>query len=80
MKKTNEVVIYKTPDGRVDVDVVLKQGTVWLSLNQLAELFEKDKSVISRHLRNTFASKELDRVSVVAKFATTAADGTTYRF
>ncbi len=71
------VVIYETPDG-VRVDVKLEQETIWLNLNQMASLFERDKSVISRHLRNVFKEKELDRDSVVAFFATTATDGKTY--
>lgn len=53
--------------------------TVWLTLNQMAELFERDKSVISRHLRNVFESAELSREAVVAKNATTASDGKTYQ-
>ena len=68
------VVLYKNL-----LEVRLKQDTVWLSLNQLADLFERDKSVISRHLRNVFDEQELNRHSVVAKFATTAADGKTYQ-
>jgi len=74
-----EVVVYTTPDGEVRVDVRLEQETVWLSLNQMAELFGRDKSVISRHLRNVFTSGELERESVVAIHATTAADGKTYQ-
>ena len=49
----------------------------WLSLNQLVVLFERDKSVLSRHIRNVFQEGELERDSVVAKFATTAGDGKT---
>ena len=74
-----EIVLYRSPDGVVRLDVQLERETVWLSLDQLAKLFGRDKSVISRHLRNVFASKELDRKSVVAKIATTAADGKTYQ-
>lgn len=74
-----EIVLYQSPDGEVRVDVRLEQETVWLSLNQMANLFGRDKSVISRHLRNVFASKELERRSVVAKIATTASDGKTYQ-
>lgn len=74
-----EVLVYETPDGGVRVDVRLERETVWLSLTQMAELFERDKSVISRHLRNVFASGELERPAVVAKNATTAADGKTYQ-
>ena len=57
----------------------LTEKTVWLSLNLMAALFDRDKSVISRHLRNVFVTKELARESVVAFFATTAADGKTYQ-
>ena len=61
------------------VNVRLEQETVWLSLNQMADLFGRDKSVISRHLRTVFATGELEREAVVAKNATTAADGKTYQ-
>jgi hypothetical protein len=71
------IVIYETPDG-VRVDIKLEKETVWLSLNQMTLLFDRDKSVISRHLRNVFKEKELDRDSVVAYFATTATDRKTY--
>jgi prophage maintenance system killer protein len=74
-----EVLLYKTPDGTVTVDVRLEGETVWLSLDQMVKLFKRDKSVISRHLRNIFVSGELDRKAVVAKNATTAADGKTYQ-
>jgi prophage maintenance system killer protein len=74
-----EVVLYKTPDGSVAVDVRLEGETVWLALDQMARLFRRDKSVISRHLRNIFASGEVQRKSAVAKNATTAADGKTYQ-
>ena len=59
-------------------EVRVEHENVWLSLQQLAELFDCDKSVISRHLRNIFNSAELDREATVAKNATTAADGKTY--
>jgi len=74
-----EIVVYEDPEGGIQVDVRLEQETVWLSLTQMAELFGRDKSVVSRHLRNIFASGELERDAVVAKNATTAADGKTYR-
>jgi hypothetical protein len=69
-----QVVIYKHK-----FEVRLEKETVWLSLNQMADLFERDKSAISRHLRNIFNGKELIRNSVVAKFATTATDGKIYQ-
>ena len=74
-----EVVVYEAPDGQVRFEVRLERETVWLSLNQMAELFGRDKSVISRHLRNVFESGELEREAVVAKNATTAADGKAYQ-
>lgn len=73
------VTLYQTPDGCSALDVRLNGETVWLNLNQMASLFERDKSVISRHLRNVLETKELNRDSVVAFFATTATDGKTYR-
>lgn len=66
------VVLYEAADGEVRLEVRLERETVWLSLDQMTKLFGRDKSVISRHLRNVFASKELERKSVVAKNATTA--------
>ncbi|ABQ88712.1 RhuM family protein [Roseiflexus sp. RS-1] len=76
MNGTPEIVIYEGGEARVEVRV--ERENVWLSLQQLADLFGRDKSVISRHLRNIFATGELERDSVVAKNATTAADGKTY--
>jgi hypothetical protein len=73
-----KVVLYKAQDGSVSLEVKLRGETVWLSLNQMAQLFDRDKSVISRHLRNVFKEKELERNSVVAFFATTAAIGKTF--
>jgi prophage maintenance system killer protein len=74
-----EIVLYRSADGGPALDVRLERESVWLSLNQLADLFERDKSVISRHLRNVFKEGELERSAVVAKNATTAADGKTYQ-
>lgn len=73
------IVIYDDAGASVEVRLDTTQETVWLSLNQLADLFGRDKSVISRHLGNIFKSGELERESVVAKNATTAADGKTYQ-
>ncbi|KAF0282684.1 RhuM family protein [Spiribacter roseus] len=73
----SEIVIFK--DEANTVEVRLEGETLWLSLQQLADLFGRDKSVISRHLRNVFSSGELEREAVVAKSATTAADGKTYQ-
>jgi len=73
------IILYQTADGHTSLDVRLQEETVWLSLTQMAELFDRDKSVISRHLRNIFREGELVRAAVVAKNATTAADGKTYQ-
>ena len=74
-KSKGEILLYKTPEGDTQVDVKLEEETVWLTLNQLASLFSKDKSVISRHIRNVFYEKELNRDSTVAKFATVQIEG-----
>lgn len=71
-----EVVLYKAKDGHITLDVNITDETVWLSLNQLAELFGRDKSVISRHLNNIFKINELDRNQTVAKNATVQLEGT----
>ena len=78
-KRMGEIVVYQSKDGLTRVDVRFDGDTVWLSLDQLAQLFGRDKSTISRHLKNIFEDGELDRNSVVANYATTAADGKTYR-
>ena len=74
----NNMMIYTTADGLTKVETTFEQDTVWLSLDQMAELFQRNKSTISRHIRKIFEEGELKRESVVAKFATTAADGKTY--
>ena len=74
-----EFLFYQAEDGRIRLQVRVQQETVWLSLNQMAELFQRDKSVISRHIKNVFEEGELVRNSVVAESATTAADGKTYQ-
>lgn len=79
MNRHNPIIIYQADDGQTAIEVQLIEDTLWLSLSQLAELFERDKSVISRHLKNIFESGELDRNLVVAKNATTASDGKIYQ-
>jgi hypothetical protein len=64
------IVVYKSNDGIVQSDVQVADETVWLTLDQLAMLFDRDKSVISRHLRNIYAEGELTREATVAKNAT----------
>ena len=77
MKKT-EIILFESGDHAVSLPVNTDGETVWLALDQIAALFERDKSTISRHIRNVFSEGELDKNSVVANFATTAADGKTY--
>jgi prophage maintenance system killer protein len=76
---TQQIHLFQSADGYIQFDVALDQDTVWLSLEQMVLLFERDKSVISRHLSNLFKEGELVRDSVVAKNATTASDGKTYQ-
>lgn len=75
----NEVLMYQTEDGQTKIEVRYQDETVWLSLNQMAELFQRDKSVISRHIKNVFTEGELEPEAVVANFATTASDRKTYQ-
>ena len=74
-----EIIIYQSEDGLTHIDVKIENETVWLTLDQMADLFDRDKSTISRHIKNIFKEGELRRESVVANFATTAADGKTYQ-
>ncbi|MFJ1378554.1 RhuM family protein [Capnocytophaga canimorsus] len=75
----DQIKIFTTDDEEVSLQVSLEKETVWLTLDQMAKLFNRDKSVISRHIKNVFNEKELDYPSVVAKFATTASDGKIYQ-
>lgn len=72
---SGEIILYEESDGRVALEVRLEQDTIWLTLSQIATLFERDKSVISRHLRNIYKEGELDRPSTVAKNATVQEEG-----
>ncbi len=76
---SNQIVIFQTDDNKVSIDVRFDEETVWLTLDQMASLFDRDKSTISRHIKNVFDEGELSRDSVVAKYATTASDGKTYQ-
>ncbi len=75
MDNYGEIVIYQTDDGLTKINVNMKDETVWLSLEQMAELFQRDKSTISRHIKNVFEDGELVRESTVAKFATVQSEG-----
>lgn len=76
---TSEIKIYESQDGEAQIEVQFQDETVWLTLDQITDLFDRDKSGISRHIKNVFSEGELEKKSVVAKFATTAKDGKTYQ-
>ncbi len=76
---TPQIEIYTTADGQARLSVALERESVWLTQAQLCELFGRERSVITKHIRNLFAEGELARDSVCAKFAHTAADGKTYQ-
>ena len=71
----NEIIIYQSQDGQVKVDVRFENDTVWLSADQMAVLFGRDKSTISRHIKNIFEEGELQKEVVVANFAITTPHG-----
>ena len=76
MKSSNDhVVIFKTDDEKISVDVRFDEETVWLSLDQMADLFERDKSTVSRHIKNVYEEGELERSATVANFATVQNEG-----
>lgn len=76
MKNSNsELVIYRSPDGAVQMDVQLEQETMWLDAHKLGELFGRDRSVILKHIQNIYKTKELDKESTCAKIAQVASDG-----
>jgi hypothetical protein len=71
----SDLILYLTEDGRTRLQVRLEGETVWLSLNQMADLFQRDKSVISRHIKNVFKEGELEAEATVAKSATVQTEG-----
>jgi len=79
MENNSELIIYTTEDGLTKVDVTFQDDTVWLSIDQMAQLFQRDRSVIGKHIRNIFKEGELIKESVWAKFAYTASDGKDYK-
>lgn len=74
MSQSN-IIMYTTEDGITKIEVTFDQDTVWLSIDQMAELFQRDKSEIGKHIRNIFKEGELVKEAVWAKFAYTASDG-----
>jgi hypothetical protein len=74
-----EFLLYKTPNGKVKVEIFLKNENIWLTQEKIASLFGVDRSVITKHLKNIFETFELNENSVCAKFAQTASDGKNYQ-
>ena len=79
LELNSNIIIYTTEDGLSKISTTFDGDTVWLSIDQMAELFQRDKSTISRHIKNVFKVGELMREAVVANFATTASDGKVYQ-
>ena len=75
LNNAGKIIIYQTEDGLTKIDVKVENDTVWLSLDQMAELFQRNKSTISRHIKSIFEEGELNREVVVAKYATTTQHG-----
>ena len=78
-KPESNIIMYTTEDGLTKIETTFENDTVWLSIDQMAELFQRDKSVIGKHVRNIFKEGELKKESVWAKFAYTASDGKIYQ-
>ena len=75
MEGKGQILLYQTPDGVTKIEVTLQNETVWLSLDQMAELFQRNKSTISRHIKNVFEEGELQPDLTVAFFATVQTEG-----
>ena len=75
MNDNNQIIIYQTEDGQTKVDVRMENDTVWLTQAQMADLFQKDRTVIGRHINNVFKEGELNKEEVCAKFAHTTRHG-----
>ena len=75
MDNKGSIILYTTPDGDSKIEVTLQNETVWLTLDQMAELFQRNKSTISRHIKNVFEEGELQADSTVAFFATVQTEG-----
>lgn len=76
--ENQEIVLFRTDDEQVAVDVIFAEETVWLTQEQICQLYDKAKSTISEHIAHVFSDGELERDQVVRNFRTTAADGKTY--
>ena len=72
----NQLVLFNSSDGMISLPVAVKNDSVWLTLDQISELFDRDKSTVSRHIHNVYRENELDTSSTVAKIATVQLEGT----
>ena len=75
LDRNSHIELYQAESGETEISVKLEDDTVWLSLNQISDLFQRDKSVVSRHIRNVFKEEELVREATVAKYATVQTEG-----
>jgi hypothetical protein len=75
----NQITVYQTSDGKINIEVLYANENIWLPQKRIAELFDVDRSVVTKHLKNIFSDNELDKDSVCAKFAHTAEDGKEYQ-
>jgi len=75
----NQITFYQAPDGNVNIEVLYANENVWLTQKRIAELFDADRSVITKHLKHIFTEGELEEKAVCAKFAHTAEDGKKYQ-
>lgn len=78
IKVQEQILIYEAENGETQIDVRLKEDTVWLTQAQITSLFDRDRTVINRHINNVFKEEELERNQVCANFAHTATDGKIY--
>ena len=75
----NQIAFYQSPDGAVNIEVLYAEENIWLAQKRIAELFDIERSVVTKHLKNIFTEKELEEKSVCANFAHTAEDGKNYQ-
>ena len=75
----NQIAFYQAPDGSANIEVLYAKENIWLTQKKIAELFNVDRTVITKHLKNIFITKELEKKSVCAKFAHTAEDSKNYQ-
>ena len=75
LDRNSHIELYQADSGETEISVKLEDDTVWLSLNQISDLFHRDKSVVSRHIWNVFKEEELVREATVAKYATVQIEG-----